>query len=562
MASLSTIPLGAAEPQNDGTSSTISVSETWASNQQLDGQVIVTDGATLTINGDITISDDSSIIVQDGGTLALNGNLFGQNINAALRVDDGSIIHADFGSLSGNGQLIINFELYTTQYCNITIGEEVTNVSSLSQVEIDINFNGSPFDIVFEMYSYILPEITSIQSRDVNGAIQTIVAKNINQTNSSLVWNGEPSFDIHIEGTMNSQGGELHGANITCAGSCFFENSTLIGSAPLNVENGTSLSMKTSSILGSRTDEDIVVHDSAIINYDLLTMTGTGGTTDAWIRLLSQRVSQTNLINAGATVHYEGIGWSGHNGDNVLDENGRINLGTSESRRIIEWVNGNGVYSSESSEVLITLNSGITTWNHGYSILITPAPSTPYHEVSIDLPLVSIDSVVPEDTSGTANIGIGVMVTVSNTGTAPVTTNIRCYEGDNLADTTTLLTTLEIGETKKIPTTWWANSSGSKSLTCKALVPIGFNLLSGIVSSSAGTTSNEISFKNSEDKDETPIILYGALLVFVIIGTVLFTRNSKQQDATEVNQDEVELDEMDEEKDYGQTSIPDENSED
>ena len=552
LTSLSTIPMVSSGPQNDGTLNTISVSESWISDETLDGNVVVLDGATLTVSGDITIADNSTITVEEGGTLELTGKLVGQNINAALRVDDGSVIHADFGSLIGSGQLIINFGLYTTQYCNITVGEQTINATNSSQVEIDVEFNSSYFDVVFEMYSYILPEITSIQSRDVNGVIQTISAKEINQTNGSLVWNGGHSFDVKIDGNINSQGGELHGANILCSGSCIFENSTLVGSAPLNVDNGTSLTMKTSSILGSRTDEDIVVHDSAKINYEITSMTGTGGTTDAWIRLLSQRVIQTNLMDAGATVHYEGLGWNGDIGDNILDQNGRIDIGTSESQRIIEWVDGNGVYGSENSNVLITLNGGITTWNQGYSVILDPAPSVPYHEVTIELPYVSIDSVIPEDTAGTANKGLGVMITVSNTGTAAVTTNIRCYEGENLADTTTLLITLEVGETKTIPTTWWANASGSKSLTCKSLVPSGFNSLAQSLANTAGSTSSEISFKDADETEDAPIIIYATLLIFIIVGTVIFTRKSSMQ---QVESEKSEQPEDDGEKVYDDTII-------
>jgi hypothetical protein len=518
--------------------------------------VIISSGATLTVNGEITISDDSSILVQEGGTLDINGKLIGENLNAVLRVADESIINADFGSLTGSGQLIINFDQYVTtdQYCNITIGGVTTNASGESKVEIDVNFDGNPFNISFEIYSFILPEISTIQSRDVNGAIQTILAQDISQTGSSIAWKGGPSFEIAVEGTMKSTGGEFQGANITCAGDCIIQNSTLIGSAPINVKNGTSLTAETSSILGSRTDEDIVLHDSAVINYDVETMTGTGGYTDAWIRLLSQRVIQTNLMDAGATVHFEGIGWNGDNGDNILDENGRVDIGTSEARRIIEWVDGNGVYGSEDSEVLITLNGGVTTWSEGYDILIKPAPSTPYHEVSIDLPFVSIDSVVAEDTTGTANKGLGVMVTVSNTGDAPVKTNIRCYEGNDLADTTTLLVSLDVGESKKIPTTWWANASGNKALTCKALVPTGFNSLADTLTSSSGATSSEISFKEAEDTEDAPIIIYGAILVFILIGTVVFTKrsaviNSNDQEESEVKQyDEEILDDSDDEE--------------
>jgi hypothetical protein len=555
LTSLSTLTTVSSEPQTDGSIKTISSSEIWASDGPLDGDVIVSSGSVLTVNGDITVADQSSILIEEGGVLELNGKLVGENLNAVLRVANESVLVADFGSLTGPGQLIINFDQYVTvdQYCNVTIGGELTNISGQSKAEIDVTFDGNPFNVTFDIYSFILPEISTIQSRDVNGAIQTILAQDINQTGSGIVWKGGASFDVTIEGTMRSAGGEFQGADITCAGECILQNSTLIGSAPINVNNGTSLTAETSSILGSRTDEDIVLHDSAVINYDTNTMIGTGGYTDAWIRLLSQRVIQTNLMDAGATVHFEGIGWYGDNGDNILDENGRVDIGTTEARRIIEWVDGNGVYGSEDSEVLITLNGGVTTWSEGYDVLIEPAPSTPYHEVSIDLPFVSIDSVVAEDTSGTANKGLGVMVTVSNTGDAPVKTNIRCYEGNDLADTTTLLVSLDVDETKKIPTTWWANASGSKALTCKALVPTGFNSLATTLTSSTGATTSEISFKDAEETEDAPIILYGVLLVFILIGTAVFTKRSAvigsndEEESEEKQYDEEILDEADSE---------------
>jgi len=544
MTSLSSLGISSANPQNDGSSNTITSSATWSEDGSLDGSVIVSNGATLTISSEITIADGSSITVEEGGTLDLFGELVGENLNAALRVDNASIIHADFGSLSGEGELIINFDLYTTQNCNVTINGVKTNVSNQQQVEIDMNFDGNPFDIVFEIYSFILPEISSIQTRDVNGVIQTVNAESINQTGSSLSWKGDASFDLYVDGSFNSMGGELKGAYVNCSGDCNIMNSTLIGSAPIDVENGTSLTIETSSILGSRTDEDIIVHDSATISYDTESMIGTGGTTDAWIRLLSQRVIKTNLKDAAATVHYEGLGYSGEIGDNILDETGKIDLGVSESRRIVEWVNGDGVYSSEDSDILITLNGGTTTWNHGYDITIDPAPMVPYHEVAIALPFVSIDSVVPEDTTGTANKGLGVMVTVSNTGDAAVTTNIRCYEGNDLADTTTLLVSLEVGETKKIPTTWWANASGNKALTCKALIPTGFNSLADSLTSSSGATSSEISFKDAEDTEDAPVIIYATILLIIIIGTITFTRkNARNYQTTETPTVEKDFDE-------------------
>ena len=207
MTSLSSLGISSANPQNDGSSNTITSSESWSEDGSLDGSVIVSNGATLTISSEITIADGSSITVEEGGTLDLFGELVGENLNAALRVDNASIIHADFGSLSGEGELIINFDLYTTQNCNVTINGVKTNVSNQQQVEIDMNFDGNPFDIVFEIYSFILPEISSIQTRDVNGVIQTVNAESINQTGSSLSWKGDASFDLSVDGSFISMGG-------------------------------------------------------------------------------------------------------------------------------------------------------------------------------------------------------------------------------------------------------------------------------------------------------------------------------------------------------------------
>ena len=67
--------------------------------------------------------------------------------------------------------------------------------------EIDMDFDGNPFDIVFEIYSFILPEISSIQTRDVNGVIQTVDAEEIDQTNSSLSWK-----NMHAHKILNQDG--------------------------------------------------------------------------------------------------------------------------------------------------------------------------------------------------------------------------------------------------------------------------------------------------------------------------------------------------------------------
>ena len=51
------------------------------------------------------------------------------------------------------------------------------------------------------------------------------------------------------------------------------------------------------------------------------------------------------------------------------------------------------------------------------------------------------------------------MLTITNTGTVDVATNIRCYEGVDEADMATIFVSLEAGQTKDVPAVWYANSS-------------------------------------------------------------------------------------------------------
>ena len=284
-------------------------------------------------------------------------------------------------------------------------------------------------------------------------------------------------------------------------------------------------------------------------------MLGTGGPTDMWIRLLSQRVIETNLKDAAASVHYEGLGYEGKSGDLMLDENGFVDLGEnnnpekSKFLRMPEWVDSSGTLHNEDASILITLNGGTTVWNGDYSINLNPAPTIPTYVANIELPYVVIDSVEPEDTQGTVDKGLGVMLTISNTGNVDVSTNVRCYEGSDEADMATIFVSLTAGQTKDIPAIWYANSSGAKSLNCKVSIPPFFNSLSEDLASQTGTDSELVSFKVAEDREDAPLILYAAFAIVIIIATILFTRATAKKmtdDETEKDYETAELDDISE----------------
>jgi hypothetical protein len=534
------MPTGLSEPQTDGTTQVITSSESWDSNSELNGDVTVSEGATLTINSEIIIATGTTILVDTGANLVLNGALLAQETTSGIfmEVYNSTILQPNFTGLVDSGTLRLNMakEYFTSMNVDVTVANSTVTWTGEDYIDYNLQFDGLPVNVNFSGFWQFPVWIESIQAFDSNGVIYTIQANEWEHNNGVLkTEETEASYSIIINGNFESQQASIEWADLTCNAICTIENSTLSWSSPISVsENGT-LSAKSSTINGSRTYEDIIVHDNAIINYDVETMSGTGGPTDMWVRLLSQRIISTNLKDAPAIVYFEYLGYQGINGSLALDSEGKVNLGNnnnptlSKYLRMPEWLDGAGILHQESATVLITLVGKANIWNGNSSLLLDPAPTTPYFNTSIPLPYVVVDSVIPEDNMGTANRGLGIKITVSNTGLVEVATNIQCYEGDDLADVTTMFVMLQPGESKELRATWYANSSGAKTLNCKALVPSIFNSLSEDLSQSIGTESEPVSFKDLDDSEDTPLVLYSAIIIVMIVVAILASRISAKK---------------------------------
>ncbi|MBT5026594.1 MAG: hypothetical protein HON05_07545 [Euryarchaeota archaeon] len=536
-----------AAPPSDGNHVIIDADETWSDSQAMNGNVLVKNGATLTIDADMTVGPNNAITVEDGGQLILTGSLTGEDINSALTLTNSSQLHLNFGDLAETGTIQFNFQetVSTSAMMNITVGDQTVDAAGQDTVSIEVPLDGT--DIVVDFYIYhVFPiQITSLQALHTgSGEIPILAAHEINQTNGSLTWS-EASFSMTVFGTMHMENSSTFGADILCAGVCEIESSDLIGSAPIHVENGSSLSVNSSLIQGSRTDEDIIVHDHAEISYT--NSQGTGGITDAWIRLLSQRIIQTNSPNA--TVHQTGIGYGASTRDDITDANGQLDIGGSEWRRIVEWVDQNGEYHSEDAELNLTLSSG---W--GDFSITTPAPKSPYAVVNIPLPYIEVVSIDAEDTTADTNKWIGAMVTVGNTGDSAATVNIWCYVGDDLADTTTLTITLAPGEEKNLPVSWRTNTDGPQVLNCRTLIPNVLRSISEDITNTEGANSQEVGWYISEETEDQPLVVYGILALIIIGASAMLSlratsKDSKYGDVAEPIPEETGTEETEEAED-------------
>lgn len=538
-----------ASPPTNGSTTVISDSQTW-NGGSFNGDVVIADGGVLTWTGESQIATDSTITVEEGGTLNLDSAILeGQASVSTLLIFDNTNIFISENISDSTATMTIHFNINVPQqaYLNLTIDGTTINEITGTSFETTVDLNDE-FSILVDHY-YPLPfGITHIELFHSNAELITTSAEGFQQTGGSLSWN-QPSFQILNHGTVISESSTLMGADIRCENLCHFNDSSLIGSGPIHVADETHIGVDNSTILGSRTDEDIIVHDQATIDYE--ESTGTGGYTDAWIRLLSKREIHVNA--KVATVVATGIGYNSNTINTVI--NGEddqstwfVDLGTSESKRIVEWVDGTGTYNQESGTIKITVES-----NWGNFIADVAAPKIATSNVNVTYPSLNIDKIVPDSVTADTGKTHYVMVTISNTGTIPANPNVRCYTNGEEADTTANTGNWEVapGESKDVPVSWWHNADEAVVLNCKFLYPDVLEPVSNLISDEAGQSSSEVSWTTAEEVDELPILLYGLIIAIVValgVFVALGSRRLQDKEYVETSEEfeEKSLDESEE----------------
>ena len=504
-----------ASPPTQGETETISDSTMW-NDGTFDGEILIQNGGELHWTGTVDVKEDSNIVVEDGGVLHLDSIHFqGENTASTLLIYDGTEIDVSEQIQDSAATMTIYFNTNVPEsaYLNLTIDGvtsfEITGESESFTVDLSQTVN-----IVVDHYYPFQLGITHIELFHSNSELLTLSANELTQQGGNVIWN-QASFNIENHGTLIIEDSTITGANITCEGDCTIEDSTLYGSGPIHVMDGSHLDVLESVLLGTRTDEDIILHDQATIDYT--NSTGTGGFVDAWIRLLSMRELVVNAPTA--TVVATGIGYGSNtintiiNGDPSDASTWKVDIGTSEHKRIVEWLDGSGTYGQESGTIKVTV---ATNW--GEFEADATAPQTSTATIDVVYPQLRIDNIEPEAVTAETGRSLGMMVTISNTGSVAVNPNVRCYVGETEADTTanTANWAVEPGQTKDVPITWYHYSDEAVQLTCDFLYPDVLEPVKQLIATESGTTSSEVSW-TTDEVEGFPIILYAVIVLVVAI---------------------------------------------
>ncbi len=535
----------------------IDTSQTLTEDATYDEGFTVTNGATFTVQANISLGEDAVIRVEEGATLNLQGaNLTGTEIEAYMAFSGGaSTIVLPVDGLTGSTtvRLMMSNTLNGTESLTITssTGESISDPSG-DDVSLQVDLGDGMETLTLDVtHNHPFPfGPTAVEVVDASANMHRHEAWNLEGTSLVLTW-GDAAFSIDVQGTLMIADSHVRGADLRCVGTCSIDRSTMEGSAPIIAEDGASLSIRSSLILGSRTDEDVVAVDDADLVYE--DSTGTGGWTDAWIRRLSGRTVTTNM--PGALVSGSDLGYKGTKSPNAFaepmgDEVG-VDLGSSEMTRIVEWLTGDGVYGKEEGTMTVTATTG---W--GTFVTTVPAEWAPTSVVNLELPMIEVVAIEVEERTATVNESLGVMLTVRNSGSADAASPVlECTVDGEAADTSPSyiqLSTyggLAAGSEMDIPLTWRMASDGAHVLSCGIIDLSGTPLeaVEDLVTSDTGVTGSEVSWTYAEEVEETPLVtIVIALVVFLLgvagIARVAAARTEENEEALDEAEDAVEED--------------------
>ncbi|MGB0378605.1 MAG: CARDB domain-containing protein, partial [Poseidonia sp.] len=226
------------------------------------------------------------------------------------------------------------------------------------------------------------------------------------------------------------------------------------------------------------------------------------------------------------------MGWGAADWNDLTDADGNVVLvdqgATNEHKRIVEWMDGNGVVQQEDASITLSITS---SW--GVFSTTIDAPTTSAATLEVDLPFVEVTAVAPEADTAFANSSVSGMITVANTGDAAVSgVSIWCYEGEDVADTTNVVVSLAPGESKDVPFTWYAYTAGEATLNCKPLLPTALNDIADEVVDLTGATSPVVTWEYTVEEEDAPILIFIAVAVgFVAVALFIAAQRRPEEKA-------------------------------
>lgn len=514
------------------------------SNGTLSGEYSVKDGATWTISGDYEIAEDTTIVVEEGSTMVVTGSMTAES-SPQLNLAGTANVLVPVGNLGESGTLRIIFAEEVLYGITIEINNESTEnwtgnqfdwVGGMDVDNLTVNITTHPFQISAISNITLSPQGATPVLRD---------AEQLSGEGTSLVIPDRANaWSIDVQGTLIVTG-SIFGAAISCSGTCTLNGAQMTSTGPIEVTG--SITVTDSTLSGGISDEDIIIWDDASVEWT--NSTGTGGVTDNWVNILTTRtvgVQNGYVVFYGENMGYDSTSTSPLADNNTFDTANQgdnvIEITDNERKRMVRWQDGNGELHVESASARVVL---ATPWGT-YEKIIPNLPHVNHFDVVLDTPSLSFDSLVASDNENNINSRLGVMATITNSGSVDATFIIECVSNGTDANVgTTVSHTVEADSTLEIPLNWDSAYEGDLVLECDIFTPYHFE---GFEVVTTGTASTE-SVAWSEVEDESTN-LFLPLTIGVVVAVILYVVMMRMKLNNEIEKEHlasVEADEDDEE---------------
>ena len=486
------------------------------SNGTLSGEYSVENGATWTISGDYEIAEDTTIVVEEGSTMVVTGSMTAES-SPQLNLAGTANVLVPVGNLGESGTLRIIFAEEVLYGITIEINNDSTENWTGSQFDwvggmdvdnLTVNITTHPFQISAISNITLSPQGATPVLRD---------AEQLSGEGTSLVIPDRANaWSIDVQGTLVVTG-SIFGAAIFCSGTCTLNGAQMTSTGPIEVTG--SITVTDSTLSGGISDEDIIIWDDASVEWT--NSTGTGGVTDNWVNILTTRtvgVQNGYVVFYGENMGYDSTSTSPLADNNTFDTANQgdnvIEIADNERKRMVRWQDGNGELHVESANARVVL---ATPWGT-YEKIIPNLPHVNHFDVVIDTPSLSFDSLVASDNENNINSRLGVMATITNSGSVDATFIIECVSNGTDANVgTTVSHTVEADSTLEIPLNWDSAYEGDLILECDIFTPYHFEGFEVVTTGTASTES--VAWSEVED-DSTNLFL--PLTIGVVIAVILY----------------------------------------
>ena len=464
-------PVSASEPPDGGASITITGEHIWAQNDTLNGTVIVSSGAILEINSTLTVAEGSIIHVESGGHLSLGGELIAESTDTGygwMRNNDAgsrSRLLIDNTSIEGGATVTIYaYEGTILDGFNVVVNDIST---SMTGSQHNITFDDGTGDTWVEFTGIQSLNLVLDSTLDIeyqNGATlqidswDSILHENWMVASDSL-------FEIDIQGELFADDAMIVGARITVDGTMNMEGA-LVQSTPILAGNTANITLS-AMLSDSRDDHHVTAGIGTTLDMQGSTVQGT--LVDFWERQLEQKIQfRANEVMASMTDF-------GHPPETTnpipVDATGLMTL----PKRTVEIGFADGTLWNEQATIVI--QSYKTAWNpqlmNDYGS-IEPLPIEALtNYTSPNLPMLSIDSITPEETSRSVADRIRMNATITNSGGGDARIALECFlDNGSIADVGGYpILEIPAGETHSVEFNWNMFEPGNTTISCGVIQP-------------------------------------------------------------------------------------------